>query len=138
MIKVTRHIRTTIRHDGPALAGHDLGVQDLAPALLALADIVQMANRRVNGDKADMRVVVNADVEQQCFMSDLGLVQSLVDQAKGLFSAEHIHTAKEIAADIELVTGVLPGGELHTNELNSYRGLHTAGYRHMTVNHGSH
>lgn len=33
---------------------------------------------------------------------------------------------------------VLPGGELHTDELNSYAGLHTQGYRHMTVNHGEH
>lgn len=33
---------------------------------------------------------------------------------------------------------VLPGGELHTDELNSYKGLHNAGYRHMTVNHGEH
>jgi transposase-like protein len=33
---------------------------------------------------------------------------------------------------------VLRGGQLHTDELNSYRGLHTQGYRHMTVNHGAH
>jgi transposase len=32
---------------------------------------------------------------------------------------------------------VLPGGELHTDELTSYAGLHTEGYRHMTVNHGA-
>jgi transposase-like protein/predicted RNA-binding Zn-ribbon protein involved in translation (DUF1610 family) len=32
---------------------------------------------------------------------------------------------------------VIPGGELHTDELNSYAGLHTKGYRHMTVNHGA-
>jgi transposase len=33
---------------------------------------------------------------------------------------------------------VLPGGELHTDELNSYRGLHNGGYYHRTVNHGAH
>lgn len=32
---------------------------------------------------------------------------------------------------------VKPGGELHTDELGSYAGLHTQGYRHMTVNHGA-
>jgi transposase-like protein len=32
---------------------------------------------------------------------------------------------------------VEPGGQLHTDELKSYRGLHAAGYRHMTVNHGA-
>lgn len=29
------------------------------------------------------------------------------------------------------------GGQVHTDELLSYRGLHTMGYRHMTVNHGA-
>jgi transposase-like protein len=32
---------------------------------------------------------------------------------------------------------VLPGGQLHTDELASYSGLHQRGYRHMTVNHGA-
>lgn len=36
-----------------------------------------------------------------------------------------------------VLANVAAGGELHTDELNSYRGLHTAGYRHMTVNHGA-
>jgi len=36
-----------------------------------------------------------------------------------------------------VVANVQPGGQLHTDELNSYKGLHAAGYRHMTVNHGA-
>jgi transposase-like protein len=36
-----------------------------------------------------------------------------------------------------VTANVLPGGELHTDELNSYVGLHTQGYRHMTVNHSA-
>ena len=32
---------------------------------------------------------------------------------------------------------VRPGGEVHTDELNSYNGLYDAGYLHMTVNHGA-
>lgn len=32
---------------------------------------------------------------------------------------------------------VKPGGELHTDELTSYAGLHTMGYVHKTVNHGA-
>jgi transposase-like protein len=32
---------------------------------------------------------------------------------------------------------VKPGGELHTDELTSYAGLHTQGYVHKTVNHGA-
>jgi hypothetical protein len=91
-------VRTTIRYDGPALAGHEIDVQELAPALLALADIIQIANRRFNGDAAAMRVLVKADVEQRCFQIDLHLVQSLVEQTKALFSEDHLTTAKQIAA----------------------------------------
>lgn len=36
-----------------------------------------------------------------------------------------------------VTANVMTGGQLHTDELNSYAGLHTAGYRHMTVNHGA-
>lgn len=36
-----------------------------------------------------------------------------------------------------VTANVLPGCQLHTDELNSYVGLHTQGYRHMTCNHGA-
>jgi hypothetical protein len=107
---MTRHIRTTIRYDGPALAGHEMDVQDLAPALLALADIIQIANRHFNGDAAAMRVLVNADVEQRCFQIDISLVQSLLEQAKTFFSQPEVATAKEIAEWIGIIGGA--GGGL--------------------------
>lgn len=106
MAEMTRHVRTTIRYDGPALSGHEMDVHDLAPALIALADIIQIANRKFNGPNAEMRVLVNADVEQKCFMLDLSLVQSLVEQAKGLFSPENVKSAKEIGEWIGLITGI--------------------------------
>jgi transposase-like protein len=37
-----------------------------------------------------------------------------------------------------VLANVKPGGQLHTDELNSYVGLHTHGYRHMSCNHGIH
>jgi hypothetical protein len=99
------HVRTTIRYDGPVLSGHEMDVQDLAPALLALADIVQIANRRFNGSNADIRVLVNADVEQRCFQIDLSLIQSVLEKAKHLLADDHVKTALEIAKDIGLISG---------------------------------
>jgi hypothetical protein len=99
------HVRTTIRYDGPILADHEMDVQDLAPALLALSDIIQIANRKFNGDAASIRVLVNADVEQKCFQIDLALVQSVVEQAKGLFSDDGLKTALDIAKSVGIVTG---------------------------------
>jgi len=100
---MARHVRTRIRYDGPALVGHEMDVQDLAPALLAVSNIVQIANRKFNGDGASIRVLVDADVEQQCFQLDLSLVQSLFDQAAVLVGAKDIATAKEIAEWVGLI-----------------------------------
>lgn len=105
MSEMTRHVRTTLRYDGPALSNHEMDVQDLAPALLALANIIQTANRKFNGDSASIRVLVNADVEQKCFQIDLSLVQSLLDQAKTFFDADRVKTAREIAEWIGLIGG---------------------------------
>lgn len=105
MSEVTKHIRTTIRYDGPALAGHEMDVQDLAPALLALADLIQIANQKFNGSHASMKVLVNADVEQKCFMIDISLVQTFLEQAKGLLGSDGVKTAKEIAEWVGILTG---------------------------------
>lgn len=100
---MSKHVTTTIRYDGPGLAGHDMDVQDLAPALLALAEIAQIANRKFNGDRASLKVLVNADVEQQCFMLDLSMIQSLIDQAQTFLGKDNVTTARQIAEIIGLV-----------------------------------
>lgn len=98
-------VHTTIRYDGPALSDHQMDVQELAPALLALAEIIQAANRKFNGDRAGIQVLVKADVEQRCFQIDLHLAQSLYDQAKTLVGLEQVTTAKEIAEWVGLIGG---------------------------------
>ena len=105
MVEVTKHVRTTIRYDGPALSEHEMDVQDLAPALLALADLIQIANQKFNGSHASMKVLVNADVEQKCFMIDISLVQTFLEQAKGLLGADSVKTAKEIAEWVDILAG---------------------------------
>jgi len=105
MADTARHVRTRIRYDGPALAGHEMDVQDLAPALLAMAEIVQIANRKFNGDAVSIRVMVDADVEQQCFQLDLSLVQSIFDQAATLIGRKDVASAKDIAEWVGIIGG---------------------------------
>ncbi|NMW30831.1 hypothetical protein HKD42_02000 [Altererythrobacter sp. RZ02] len=97
MAEMSKHARTTLKYDGPALVDHEMDVQDLAPALLALADMIQTANRKFNGSQTEIKVLVNTDVEQKCFMIDISLVQSFLDQAKDLLGSENAKTAREIA-----------------------------------------
>lgn len=94
---MAEHVVTTIRYDGPALVGHEMDVQDLAPALLALAEIAKITNQKLNGDRASIKVLVNADVEQKCFQIDLSLVQSWLDTAQAFFGKDNVATAKQIA-----------------------------------------
>lgn len=97
MVELARHVRTTIRYDGPALAHGEMDVQDLAPALLALAEIAKIANRKFNGDRATIKILVNADIEHRCFQVDLSLVQSLLDQARSLIGDDGVVTVEQLA-----------------------------------------
>ena len=72
MVTMTKHVQTTIRYDGPALADYAMDVQDLAPAFLALAELVKIAKQKLNVDHASIKILVNADAKQKCFQLDLG------------------------------------------------------------------
>lgn len=88
------HIR--MRYDGPAVASHRMDVADLAPALLALGELCKLANRKFNGDRAAVRVLIHADAEHQCFELGFDLVQSLWTQALDWVGNDQVHRTKEL------------------------------------------
>src|SRR4051794_26893831 len=100
-------IETVIRYDGPALADHEMDVEELAPALLALASLIQSANHKFNGDRSAVRVVVNADVEQQCFQIKIKLIQDLLSTVRSFLDGD-MATIKEICEWV----GIVGGGSL--------------------------
>src|SRR5690348_6821595 len=100
-------IETVIRYDGPALADHEMDVAELAPALLALASLIQTANHKFNGDRASVRVVVNADTEQQCFQIKIKLIQDFLQMARGFLDGD-MATIKDICEWV----GIIGGGTL--------------------------
>lgn len=95
--------RVRVRYDGPALAGHSIDVDDLAPALLALGELCKLANRKFNGDRASIKVLINVDVEQNCFELNVELVQTIFEAAKSLLTHSDVATAKEIFEWLGLV-----------------------------------
>jgi len=80
------HERFHVVYDGPALAEHRMDVRDLAPALVAFADLVTAVNKEINGDAADVRVQVNASFKAGSFGIDLVATQHLLSQLKDIFS----------------------------------------------------
>ena len=95
----------TVRYDGPALAGHQMDVADLAPALLGISELCKIANRRFNAERAVMKVFIGTDAEHQCFQFRLDVVQTLWQQAQAVIAHHDIKSAKEILEWIGLIGG---------------------------------
>lgn len=99
-------IVTRIAYDGEALQDGSMDVRDLAPALLALGELLQGANHVLNGDRATLAVKVQSDFKTGSFDVGLVLFQGVATQVLSIFGSDTIKTAKEIAAYIGLITGV--------------------------------
>ena len=91
-----KNIKTTIKFDGPALKDRAMDVGHLAPSLLALSELVKATNFQINGERAKIKILVNADLEQKCFELNLEIVQTIWEQAKTLLADEDIKSAKEL------------------------------------------
>jgi hypothetical protein len=87
-----------ILYDGDALKAGKMDVQELAPALLAMGDLFQQANRSLNGDKTQVSVQVRADFERGSFQVSLDVIQALYEQAKSVLLSDQYTTAKELIA----------------------------------------
>lgn len=100
--------RFEIRYDGEALAGHSMDVQHLAPALLAIGNLIREANAQFNGDRSKVRVLVQSDFEHKCFSVTFEVFQSLLDQMATLIKDDEVRSAKDILEWL----GILAGGTL--------------------------
>ncbi len=74
----------TLVFDGSGVEKGEIDVQDLAPALLALGDLIQSANNVINGNRAKISVRVQATAEGS-FEVDLSIIQSLLDATRSVF-----------------------------------------------------
>lgn len=99
----------TVRYDGPILADHRMDVADLAPALLGLSELCKIANRKFNGDKASVKVLIGADVDHRCFQVDLQVMQTIWDTTKSILGNDNISSAKVLLEWLGLV-GIVPLG----------------------------
>ncbi len=79
--------KARIAYAGPALDNGEMDVRELAPALLAFADLVEAANIAIGGERK-IRVMLNEDsIRKGSFDITMLLDYSLIDQAKLFVSA---------------------------------------------------
>lgn len=75
-----------ITYDGAALISHEMDARELAPALLAISDLLEAANRALNQQRADMSVCVKGSFKTGCFGIDFSVTQKLTSQLIELFA----------------------------------------------------
>jgi hypothetical protein len=90
----TAHFRIT--YDGPALANSEMEVRSLAPALHAIGDLLEAANRAINGNQSKVAVNVRASFKTGCFGIDLVIVQGWLRDVVDMFNSREVTAAVNI------------------------------------------
>lgn len=99
--------RLDVTYDGPALANGSMDVRDLAPALLAVADLVQEANRITGTVARPPRIHVNATERGSFSLHLLVSDGSLFKQAIDLLSGDGATAAANLAGLTAFVTSTI-------------------------------
>lgn len=100
------HFRVT--YDGPALAEHEMDVRGLAPALLAVAELLDAATRVLHAERAKAQVNVRASFKTGSFGIDFSLATDWLLQARDLFLSENTTAALNafaVLGFLGLITG---------------------------------
>ena len=77
-----------IVYDGEALRDGSMDVRDLAPALLALGDLFEAANRELYGENAKIAVRVKADIKHKCFDVTIGVAHTWLHHILHAFGSD--------------------------------------------------
>jgi len=92
----SNHRKFHVVFDGPALVGHRMDIRDLAPSLVAIADLFTAANRELNGDAAEVRVEVSANFKVGSFGIDLTSAQHLLGQLRDVFAGHNASAVSNV------------------------------------------
>lgn len=86
---MSQHTHFRVSYDGPALINHEMDVRDLAPALLAIGDLLDAAARVVNADRVKAQVNVRASFRTGSFGIDLALATDWITAVKDMLVSEN-------------------------------------------------
>ena len=111
-----------VAYDGEGVVNGSMDVRLLAPALLALGELVKSANTVLNGESANTSLRVESDFKTGSFEISLILDQTLLETVKNLFTPDNIVGA---AALFTAIFGAAkPTGKAIEGLLKLYKALH--------------
>lgn len=77
-----------IAYDGEALRSGTMDVRDLAPALLALSDLFDSANKVLNGNERTIQLRIRHDVKRGSFDIGIEVIQTWASKILSIFSSD--------------------------------------------------
>lgn len=98
--KSEQRVEGKIRYAGPALETGVMDVRDFAPAILALADLVQGASNTLNGPEIRASVLVRTRLRKGSVIADFDLVMTGAFQVVAFGASLHAVGATELARAI--------------------------------------
>ncbi|MDB5818166.1 MAG: hypothetical protein JWQ11_1806 [Rhizobacter sp.] len=111
MIGMSATVHFSIKYDGPALANHEMDIRELAPALVALATLLEQANREAFPESPEVRVNVLGNFKGGSFGVDLTAVQSITEQLVSMFTGPEATASANLFALLAGI-GLLGSGGL--------------------------
>lgn len=99
-----------VAFEGVPFVDGEIAVSDLAPALLALGDVVQAANRALNGERAEARLKLRA-TNVGSFEALLTIDVSMIDAIKDMLDAA-VASADRLVVANQLMDLLLKGGAI--------------------------
>jgi hypothetical protein len=99
------HAQFQVIYDGPSLVENTMDVRDLAPALLAIGELLEAANGTLNQERASVSVSVKGSFKTGCFGIDFIVNQSLFRQIQDIFATPPVAAAVNLLTVIGFITG---------------------------------
>jgi len=106
----TEHFR--IIYDGSALSSNEIDVKTLAPALLAIGDLLEAATFAMNGDKVKPQVSVRGSFKTGCFGIDFSLTTDWAKGIKDFFAGDEATATANALAILKALGFVVSGGAI--------------------------
>ncbi|MBC6415942.1 MAG: hypothetical protein GDA46_06085 [Bdellovibrionales bacterium] len=89
-------VKTVIKFDGKKLRNHKMDVSYLAPSLLALSEVFKKANKQFNGENSSLQILVEANIEKNCFELQISFVQTVWENISNLIKNPELTTIKQL------------------------------------------